>query len=261
MTRASRRDRPDADDEPDATRQARHRLPLTSGTPADAGHAGTTTTPAKTPSAEASREASRAESALRRLATPAESDRSQAERHGRREQTTTTAAPAPANAPANSNVAVPPQVIAAQEEALAAQLAGSAASTQALSFYRIPLFLLPIYQAASRPVRRALADPRGDQRDRDELRHRPVGLDRRRGRLDAVHARAPGLQYGVDALNAGYADPYNPVDAIFAAARYLRAAGAATDLHGAILAYNHSEEYVNSVLLRAKLISTLSRRA
>ncbi len=38
------------------------------------------------------------------------------------------------------------------------------------------------------------------------------------------------LQYGVDALNAGYADPYNPVDAIFAAARYLRAAGAATDL-------------------------------
>src|SRR6185312_9328653 len=67
------------------------------------------------------------------------------------------------------------------------------------------------------------------------------------------------LQYGVDALNAGYADPYNPVDAIFAAARYLRAAGAATDLHAAILAYNHSEEYVSSVLLRAKLISTYPR--
>ena len=64
------------------------------------------------------------------------------------------------------------------------------------------------------------------------------------------------LQYGVDALNAGYADPYNPVDAIFAAARYLRAAGAATDLRAAILAYNHSEEYVESVLLRAKLIAT-----
>ena len=42
---------------------------------------------------------------------------------------------------------------------------------------------------------------------------------------------ATWIQYGVDALNAGYADPYNPVDAIFAAARYLRAAGAATDLH------------------------------
>ncbi len=46
------------------------------------------------------------------------------------------------------------------------------------------------------------------------------------------------------------------MDAIFAAARYLRAAGAATDLHAAILAYNHSEEYVASVLLRAKLISS-----
>ena len=66
---------------------------------------------------------------------------------------------------------------------------------------------------------------------------------------------ATWLQYGVDALDAGYADPYNPVDAIFAAARYLRAAGAATDLPAAILAYNHSEEYVSSVLLRAKLIS------
>src|SRR6185312_11760427 len=59
-----------------------------------------------------------------------------------------------------------------------------------------------------------------------------------------------------DALNAGYADPYNPVDAVFAAARYLRAAGAAKDLRRAILAYNHSEEYVDSVMLRAKLIST-----
>src|ERR1039458_7676191 len=67
---------------------------------------------------------------------------------------------------------------------------------------------------------------------------------------------ATWIQYGVDALNAGYADPYNPVDAIFAAARYLRAAGAATDLKAAILAYNHSEEYLNSVLLRAKLISS-----
>ena len=67
---------------------------------------------------------------------------------------------------------------------------------------------------------------------------------------------ATWLHYGVDALNAGYADPYNPVDAIFAAARYLRAAGAAQNLSGAILAYNHSEEYADSVLLRAKLIST-----
>ena len=67
---------------------------------------------------------------------------------------------------------------------------------------------------------------------------------------------ATWLSYGVDAFNAGYADPYNPVDAIFAAARYLRAAGRPENLRGAILAYNHSEEYADSVLLRAKLIST-----
>jgi hypothetical protein len=70
---------------------------------------------------------------------------------------------------------------------------------------------------------------------------------------------ATWLQYGVDALDAGYADPYNPVDAIFAAARYLRAAGAGTNLKAAILAYNHSEEYVSSVLLRAKLITSYPR--
>ena len=49
------------------------------------------------------------------------------------------------------------------------------------------------------------------------------------------------IQYGVDALDTGYADPYNPVDAIFAAARYLKAAGAAKSLSSAILSYNHSD--------------------
>ena len=34
--------------------------------------------------------------------------------------------------------------------------------------------------------------------------------------------------YGVDANGDGVKDPFNPVDAIFAAARYLRAAGADT---------------------------------
>ena len=46
------------------------------------------------------------------------------------------------------------------------------------------------------------------------------------------------------------------MDAIFAAARYLHAAGASKNLRTAILAYNHSEAYAESVLLRAKLISS-----
>jgi membrane-bound lytic murein transglycosylase B len=169
--------------------------------------------------------------------------------------TQTAATPNPAQAPANSNVAVPPQVIAAQEEALAAELAGSAASAQALSFYRIPLFLLPIYQAAS--VQYGVPWQILAAINEIETNY---GTDLSVSTAGAVgwmqFMPATWIQYGVDALNAGYADPYNPVDAIFAAARYLRAAGAASDLHGAILAYNHSEEYVKSVLLRAKLISS-----
>ena len=61
-------------------------------------------------------------------------------------------------------------------------------------------------------------------------------------------------QYGVDANGDGVADPYNPVDAIFTAARYLHAAGASKNLSQAIYAYNHAGWYVQSVLLRAKLI-------
>ncbi len=61
--------------------------------------------------------------------------------------------------------------------------------------------------------------------------------------------------YGVDANEDGREDPYSPVDAIFAAARYLKAAGAGTDLAKAIFAYNHADWYVDSVLDRARLIA------
>jgi murein DD-endopeptidase MepM/ murein hydrolase activator NlpD len=63
--------------------------------------------------------------------------------------------------------------------------------------------------------------------------------------------------YGVDANGDDREDPYNPVDAIFAAARYLKAAGAETDLTKAIFAYNHADWYVDSVLRRARLIAGL----
>ena len=63
--------------------------------------------------------------------------------------------------------------------------------------------------------------------------------------------------YGVDANEDGRKDPYNPVDAIFAAARYLKAAGADQDLRKAIFAYNHAIWYVDSVLKRARFIAGL----
>jgi membrane-bound lytic murein transglycosylase B len=169
--------------------------------------------------------------------------------------TPTTSTPVPTPATGTGNIAVAPQLAAAQQSALAAMIAGSAASTRALDFYRIPLFLLPIYQAAAVqygvpwPVLAAINEVETN-----------FGTD-----LSVSTAGAVGwmqfmpetwLQYGVDAVNAGYADPYNPVDAIFAAARYLHAAGASTNLRTAILAYNHSDAYVESVLLRARLFAS-----
>jgi hypothetical protein len=57
--------------------------------------------------------------------------------------------------------------------------------------------------------------------------------------------------YGVDANSDGRKDPYNPVDAICAAARYLRAAGGDKDIRQAIFAYNHADWYVDEVMLGA----------
>jgi membrane-bound lytic murein transglycosylase B len=158
-----------------------------------------------------------------------------------------------------SNVAPAPQLVAGQAAATEAALGSSLASLQALGFYRIPLFLLPIYKAAAVQYGvpwQILAAINEIETD--------YGSDQSVSTAGAVgwmqFMPATWLQYGVDALDAGYADPYNPVDAIFAAARYLRAAGAATDLHAAILAYNHSEEYASSVLLRAELISSYPTR-
>ena len=163
------------------------------------------------------------------------------------------------SATAKNNIALPPRVAAAQAGALSAELAGSAASIQALDFYRIPLFLLPIYQAAA--VQYGVPWQILAAINEIETNY---GSDQSVSTAGAVgwmqFMPATWIQYGVDALNAGYADPYNPVDAIFAAARYLRAAGAQSNLRQAILAYNHSDEYVASVLLRAKLIAFLPAR-
>ncbi len=154
---------------------------------------------------------------------------------------------------ANNNVTGSPQSV--QAGALSALLANSQASAQALAFYRVPLFLLPIYKAAAVQYGvpwQILAAINEIETD--------YGTDQSVSSAGALgwmqFMPSTWLQYGVDALNAGYADPYNPVDSIFAAARYLRAAGAGKDIRTAIFSYNHSEEYVNSVMLRAKLIST-----
>jgi hypothetical protein len=57
--------------------------------------------------------------------------------------------------------------------------------------------------------------------------------------------------YGVDANGDGVKDPYNPEDAIYAAASYLSAAGMPADTYDAIYSYNHADWYVQEVLANA----------
>jgi murein DD-endopeptidase MepM/ murein hydrolase activator NlpD len=56
------------------------------------------------------------------------------------------------------------------------------------------------------------------------------------------------MRWGMDGDGNGIADPWNPEDAVYAAARYLAAAGAHDDLERAIFAYNHAQWYVDDVL-------------
>ncbi len=119
--------------------------------------------------------------------------------------------------------------------------------------FPLPPFLLPIYEAAGTAygipwqVLAAINEVETD-----------YGRD-----LSISSAGAEGwmqflpsswAQYGVDANGDGFADPFNPADAIFAAARYLKAAGGGHHIREAIFAYNHSQSYVASVLLRAQLL-------
>ena len=125
-----------------------------------------------------------------------------------------------------------------------------------ISKFRIPPFLLPLYQAAG--VQYGI---------RWEVLAAINEIETDYGRnLNVSSAGAVGWMqflpsswraYGVDANKDGQKDPYNPVDAIFAAGRYLKAAGGDQNLRRAIFAYNHADWYVDSVLMRARMIAGL----
>jgi hypothetical protein len=120
--------------------------------------------------------------------------------------------------------------------------------------FRVPLFLLPIYQAAGIEygIRWEILAAINEI-ETDYGRNLNVSSA---GALGWMQFMPPSWEaYGVDANKDGRKDPFNPADAIFAAARYLKAANYENDVRGAIFAYNHADWYVDSVLLRARLIS------
>ncbi len=63
--------------------------------------------------------------------------------------------------------------------------------------------------------------------------------------------------YGLDANGDGDKDPYNPVDAICAAAHLLKVSGGNGDLYKAIFSYNHADWYVQEVLATARAYGKL----
>jgi len=122
--------------------------------------------------------------------------------------------------------------------------------------FRIPIFLLPIYEAAGTEygVRwEVLAAI--NEIETDYGRNLNVSSAGAQGWMQFMPST--WKMYGVDANRDGDRDPYNPVDAIFAAAKYLKAAGAQTDLRRAIFAYNHADWYVDDVLERAQAIAAM----
>jgi murein DD-endopeptidase MepM/ murein hydrolase activator NlpD len=126
-----------------------------------------------------------------------------------------------------------------------------------LRHFRIPPFLLPIYHAAAT-----------EYGIRWEYLAAINEVETAFGRnLNVSSAGALGSmqfmpatwkQYGVDANKDGRKDPFSPVDSIFAAARYLKAAGAPGNMRKAIFAYNHATWYVDSIVLRARLFAGMS---
>jgi hypothetical protein len=122
-----------------------------------------------------------------------------------------------------------------------------------LEAYDVPPFLLPIYQAAGIAygvpwqVLAAINEVESDY-------GRDVNLSSAGAEGWMQFLPVEWKRWGVDAGGVGYMDPYNPADAIFAAARYLSAAGGAAHIRAAVYAYNHSQTYVESVMLRAQLL-------
>jgi len=130
--------------------------------------------------------------------------------------------------------------------------AGSGASPQALR--EIPPEYLRSYQQAAQHYGLDWAILAGIGRVECDHGRDPDPSCTKEGAVNPAGAGGPmqflaetWARYGVDGNGDGQADRWNPVDAIFGAANYLRASGAPGDYKRAIFAYNHANWYVEEV--------------
>ena len=127
----------------------------------------------------------------------------------------------------------------------------------------VPAFLIPIYQRATKAYALGPAGP-SILAAINEI-ETGFGVNQGPSSAGAVgwmqFMPATWAAYGVDANGDGVKDPSDPEDAIFAAARYLKASGMPEDPERAIFAYNHADWYVADVLARAACYSGISAGA
>jgi hypothetical protein len=118
----------------------------------------------------------------------------------------------------------------------------------------IPPRYLALYQSAAARYRLDWAILAGIGKVECDHGRDPDPSCTREGAVNAAGAGGPMQflaatfsQYGVKAEGSGAPDRWNPADAIYSAANYLRASGAQGDYHKAIFAYNHAGWYVAEV--------------
>jgi hypothetical protein len=126
--------------------------------------------------------------------------------------------------------------------------------SSALALREIPSAYLWLYEAAARRYGIDWAILAGIGRVECDHGRDPDPSCSREGAVNAAGAGGPmqflaatWARYGVDGGGDGRIDRWDPADAIFSAANYLRASGAPNDYGAAIFAYNHAGWYVAEV--------------
>jgi hypothetical protein len=134
------------------------------------------------------------------------------------------------------------------------QSAAEENGVSALARREIPSEYLRLYRAAARRYGLDWAILAGIGRVECDHGRDPDPSCTREGAVNGAGAGGPmqflastWATYGVDAEGAGTADRWDPADAIYGAANYLRAAGAPGDYRAAIYSYNHAGWYVAEV--------------
>jgi Transglycosylase SLT domain len=132
--------------------------------------------------------------------------------------------------------------------------AGQGDGVSALAEREIPPLYLRLYEQAAQRYGLDWAILAGIGKVECDHGRDPAPACTREGAVNAAGAGGPmqflastWAKYGVDADGDGPADRWDPADAIYSAANYLRASGAPGDYREALLAYNDANWYVAEV--------------